>query len=201
MIARYYFIVACFFLSSCARYYLGDRLQISETPLPIGKDISYELIGWDGEENREKSALILRGLHESKAFRKISLHVKSKSDMRLQIILEATPKIQPLFGEHPEPVSWMVERKPIEFTAFILNRVFSYRTVLLFPIFQRSNQTVVFRIWKEDRFQEDFSYDLQTVSAFGWIPLAFLAFDDQTIIDQSYLKVSGKFVSDLKGKL
>ena len=163
------------------------------------KEISYELIGWEGEDHREHTAAILRSLHESKEFGKIESYTKSELPFRLQIILQASPHFKPLLGENPEPVSWMVERKPGEFSVFLLNRILAVRTLFIVPLFRKADHTVIFRFWVNNKQTANLIYPLETLEVFGWISFMLSYFDDHETIDKMYYQVGRRFISDIRG--
>ncbi len=192
-------ILVFLLILSCSRYYRGDPFEQTSTVHESKFEICYELIGWEHFDYKIHAAEVLSSLHESKFFRRISSSVKSDIENRVQIILITNDYVKPLFGEHSEPVSWMVERKPGTTSLTFINRVLSYRTFLIFPYFMRDDNRITFRLWKGNRVIKDFSYSLNNVRAIGWLPLLARPFDDGEEIDSMYGKASKQFISDLVG--
>lgn len=194
---RNFVILILFAIVSCSHYYIGDSIKEPSQISKLDREISYELVGWEGEDNRYHAALLLKGLNESKGFSKIKSHVRNDDAIRVQIILENSPKFSLLFGEHSEPVSWMVERKPGEFSIYILNRVLSLQTLYIFPIFQKLDHKLLFKVWLKNERIGEYSYSLTTLEVFGWISLAGRWVDDRATIEKMYSIVSKKFIMDL----
>jgi hypothetical protein len=162
----------------------------------IEKDISYELVGWKGKENKMKATEILKALHRANKFKSNSHYIKSDSEWKIQIILDESPQLALLLNEPVQPVSWMVEKRPARYSLYILNRIVSGATRLVIPIFQVTEEVITFRIWKQNYKVAEYSYPVETVRAFGWISLVLFPFDDKKEIRLIYPDYALKFLND-----
>jgi hypothetical protein len=176
-------------------------LSASGSVLKSNGGISYELIGWENDDNKKHAAEVLATLHRSNYFHHIVSSVKSQNERRLQIILSSNHFIKPMFGENTEPVSWMVERKPGIFFFTILNRMLSYRSFLVIPFYTKEENEVTFRIWEKNTVMNEYHYSLNRSSFFGWVSIGLYFIDDHDQIDSMYERVTMKFISDLKKSL
>ncbi|BDA80023.1 hypothetical protein LPTSP3_g29530 [Leptospira kobayashii] len=199
MISNYKFFFLCiFFFSQCSVYYLEEKKNLKPNHSAIDKEISYELIGWETNENRELASLLLKAFHTSGKFKKISSYVKSDLDMRVQIILESSPRFQILFGESPEPVSWMVERKLGSFSLYILNRVAAMQSLFIIPVFVKNDDTILFRIWKKNRLIGEYVYPAHSLYVIGWVSLFLRWSDDRETLDKHYSDIVHQFIEDTR---
>ncbi len=189
-------LLILFFLSNCSTFLIGKRPAINQNIPKVEKDISYELVGWKGKENKIKATEILKTLHRSDKFKSISHFVKSDSDWKIQIILDESPQLALLLDEPVQPVSWMVEKRPSRYALYILNRIVSGATRLVIPIFQITEEIITFRIWKQNQKIAEYTYPVETLRAFGWVSLILLPFDDRKDIRLIYSDYALKFLND-----
>ncbi|TGN06908.1 hypothetical protein [Leptospira ilyithenensis] len=199
MIFNYkFFFLIIFFFSRCSVYSLEEKRNLKQNNTAIDKEISYELIGWETNENREMASLLLKTLHTSGKFKKISSYVKSDSETRVQIILESSPRFKILFGESAEPVSWMVERKLGSFSLYILNRVAAMQSFLIIPIFLKNDDTILFRVWNKNRLVGEHIYPAHSLYVVGWVSLLLRWSDDRETLDKHYSDIVHQFIEDTR---
>ncbi|AYV56292.1 hypothetical protein EFP84_12730 [Leptospira kmetyi] len=191
-------LVFCFLgLQGCSTFLTGNvPPSIPKDSFTIDKEVSYELIGWQEDSSKRLASEILRTIHLSNRFKKISIHSKSDTEIKIQIVLEKAPRLGLLFGEQSQPVSWMVEKKPIQFSLYILNRLLAIRTFFVVPILQKSEDKVVFRVWKWNRKIGEYSYSIDSVQALGWASLGLAFIDDREEIRSAYSVYAEKFLFD-----
>ncbi|TGN18943.1 hypothetical protein [Leptospira idonii] len=192
------FFFVFFFFSRCSVYYLGDSPRPVLTG-KIDKEVSYELVGWDGKENKDESAVFLEALHRSQRFKKISSYIKSDSEMKIQIILDSSSRNKLFFGEDPRPVSLMVEEKPGTYSLFLINRILAVQTALIIPILQKSDDQIMFRVWKKNRISGEYSYRMDSLQVFGWVSLLVRWNDDRKKMETYYTNLVYRFLEDSQG--
>ncbi|WP_411821562.1 hypothetical protein [Leptospira sp. 'Mane'] len=191
------FSFVCFF-SQCSVYYLEEKKISPQNKGSVEKEISYELVGWETNDNRELASLLLKTLHTSGKFKKISSYIKSDSETKIQIILESSPRFRILFGESSEPVSWMVERKPGSFSLYIVNRVAAMQSFFIIPVFLKNDDTILFRVWKKNRLVGEYIYPAHSLYVFGWISLFLKWSDDRDKLNGYYSDIVHRFIEDAK---
>ncbi|TGK15403.1 hypothetical protein [Leptospira stimsonii] len=184
------------FFQSCSTFLIGNPPVVSKLETNVDKEVTYELIGWKEDSSKKLASEILRTFHLSGRFKKLSVHTKTDSEINIQIILEKAPRFSLFFGEHSQPLSWMLEKEPVKFSLYLLNRIAAYRTFLIFPIIQKSSDHVLFKVWKRDQKLAEYSYSIENVFAIGWIPLLLMPFDDKDEIEFVYASYAKKFLSD-----
>lgn len=190
------FLSLLFFFSNCSTFLIGKRPAINQNIPKVEKEISYELVGWKGKENKMKATEILKALHRANKFKTISHFIKSETEWRIQIILDESPQLALLLDEPVQPVSWMVEKRPGRYSLYLLNRILSGMTRLIIPVFQVTEEMVTFRVWKLNEKVGEYSYPIETVRAFGWISLVLFPFDDKKEIKKIYPDYALKFLND-----
>lgn len=188
--------ILIFFTLNCASFLKGNRPIINQNFTQTDKVISYELVGWKGKENKIKATEILKALHKSNRFKEISHFVKSESEWKIQIILEDTPEFAILLNEPVQPVSWMVEKSPLEYSIYLINRIISMSTRLFVPVINVSEDVITFRIWKSNQKIGEYSYKIERWRIFGWISLILIPFDDRKEIKEVYKDYALKFLND-----
>ncbi len=184
------------FFQSCSTFLIGDPPVVSKLETNVDKEVTYELIGWKEDSSKKLASEILRTFYLSGRFKKLSVHTKKDSEIKIQIILEKAPRFSLFFGEHSQPLSWMLEKEPGKFSLYLLNRIAAYRTFLIFPIIQKSSDRVLFKVWKRNQKVAEYSYPIENVFAIGWIPLLLMPFDDKDGIEFVYASYAKKFLSD-----
>lgn len=184
------------FFQSCSTFLIGNPPVVSKLETNVDKEVTYELIGWKEDSSKKLASEILRTFHLSGRFKKLSVHTKTDSEINIQIILEKAPRFSLFFGEHSQPLSWMLEKEPVKFSLYLLNRIAAYRTFLIFPIIQKSSDHLLFKVWKRDQKLAEYSYSIENVFAIGWIPLLLMPFDDKDEIEFVYASYAKKFLSD-----
>lgn len=190
------------FFSACSIFYTGIRPTNQTIPNSIKElNVSYEIIGWNGSQDRKKIKYILSAIHKSKAFNSFRYNQSVSSDVYLQFILEASPKFQFFMGETNEPVSWMAERDQKRYVVYLINRLFSIRTFFVVPDINRDDDFLVIRVFKKGKLVEVFRYDIESYNIFGWISLLLYPFDDERDSFQIYKSVVYKFLEDAKDVL
>ncbi|TGL78152.1 hypothetical protein [Leptospira yasudae] len=196
--SRIILLSLCFlFLQGCSVFLTGNSLPITpKDSSQIETEVTYELIGWQDDASKKLASEILRTLHLSNRFKRISLHTKTDSEIKIQIILESSPRLGLLFGEQPQPVSWMVEKKPWPFSLYLLNRILAIQTFFIVPILQKSEDKITFRVWKWNQKIGEYPYSIDSVHSFGWISLGLTFIDDSEEIESAYSLYTKKFLSD-----
>ncbi|XDD50552.1 hypothetical protein AB3N59_01720 [Leptospira sp. WS92.C1] len=184
------------FFQACSTFLIGDHPNLPSAIPEINKEVTYELIGWKEGVSKKYASEILRTIHLSGTFKKISQHTKYDSEIKIQIILEKAPRLSLLFGEQSQPVTWGLEKEPGKFSLYILNRILTYRTFFIVPILQKSSDRVVFRVWKWNQKVAEYSYTIRNVQAIGWVSLGLLFFDDRDKIEDLYSNYAKQFLSD-----
>jgi hypothetical protein len=184
------------FFQSCSTFLIGDPPVVSKLETNVDTEVTYELIGWKEESSKKLASEILRTFHLSGRFKKLSVHTKTDSEIKIQIILEKAPRFSLFFGEHSQPLSWMLEKEPGKFSLYLLNRIAAYRTFLIFPILQKSSDRVLFKVWKRNQKIAEYSYSVENVLAIGWIPLLLTPFDDRNEMEFVYAGYAKKFLFD-----
>ncbi|EPG75547.1 hypothetical protein LEP1GSC058_1963 [Leptospira fainei serovar Hurstbridge str. BUT 6] len=186
-------------LINCSTFFIGD-LPKSRPEFAKGrKDISYEFIGWENKDRTELASVILRTFHGSGAFRNISSYVNSRSEVKIQIISAESPRFSILLGEQKQPVSWAVDKKPGRFSLFLLNRILSYQTYLIFPIFYENQDYIIYKIWKNNAKIGEFSYSFKTLGILGWLSFGLAWMDDEEKMDAIIENITLKFLKDSEG--
>ncbi len=190
------FLLLLFSLSNCSTFLIRKRSVVNQSIPKVEKDISYELVGWRGKENKIKATEILRALHLANKFKTISHFIKSETEWKIQIIQGEFPQLALLLDEPVQPVSWMVEKRSGRYSLYILNRIVSGMTRLIIPVFQVTEEMITFRVWKLNRKVGEYSYPVETVRAFGWVSLVLFPFDDRKEIKKVYPDYALKFLND-----
>ena len=175
---KYILYLLIFFTLQCASFLKGNRPIVNQNFTQSGRVISYELVGWKGKENKIKATEILKALH------------------KIQIILEDSPEFAILLNEPVQPVSWMVEKFPLKYSLYLLNRIISMSTRLLIPVLSVSEDVITFRIWKSNQKMEEYSYTIEKWRTFGWISLVLIPFDDRKELKEVYKDYALKFLND-----
>lgn len=196
ILMKYILYLLIFFTLQCASFLKGNRPIVNQNFTQSGRVISYELVGWKGKENKIKATEILKALHKSNRFKEISHFVKSESEWKIQIILEDSPEFAILLNEPVQPVSWMVEKFPLKYSLYLLNRIISMSTRLLIPVLSVSEDVITFRIWKSNQKMEEYSYTIEKWRTFGWISLVLIPFDDRKELREVYKDYALKFLND-----
>ncbi|MBM9500013.1 hypothetical protein JWG44_07085 [Leptospira sp. 201903071] len=184
------------FFQTCSTFIIGDPPVVSKLETDVDKEVTYELIGWKEDSSKKFASEILRTFYLSGRFKKLSVHTKTDSEIKIQIILEKAPRFSLFFGEHSQPLSWMLEKEPGKFSLYLLNRIAAYRTFLIFPILQKSSDRVLFKVWKRNQKIAEYSYSIENVLAIGWIPLLLMPFDDREDMEFVYAGYAKKFLLD-----
>ncbi|HMV41258.1 MAG TPA: hypothetical protein PK079_05235 [Leptospiraceae bacterium] len=190
------FLIPFLFFIHCSTFLLGERPTVNPKVSKFEKDISYELIGWKGKENRIKATSILDTFEKSKKFKSLSYANSTNSEWKIQIVLDESPQLAILLGEPVQPVSWVAEKRPGRYTLYLLNRVLSAATRLVLPIFQVREERITFRIWKDNLKKGEYIYPVETIRAIGWISFILMFYDDKKEIESIYSDYTLKFLND-----
>ncbi|PKA04664.1 hypothetical protein CH375_09645 [Leptospira ellisii] len=192
-------VILCLLLfEGCSVFVIGGfPPTMRNEPGLAEREIAYELIGWQDDSDKKMASEILKTLHLSGAFSKISVHTKSESDIKIQIILEKSSAFSLLFGEQHRPVSWMIEQEPGNFSLYLLNRILSVQTFLLIPIRQKYEDRILFKVWRKNEKLREYSYPLGKNQYIGWVSLGLIFFDDSGEIPKLYSDFTKDFVRNI----
>ncbi|WP_108975565.1 hypothetical protein [Leptospira ryugenii] len=165
-------------LSSCSTFYVGPRHEPTTAPFPPFKILSYELFGWEDEEDRKKAGEILKALVQTKTAQLLKYKSQNTSEWHLQIILESSPKFRMYLGEQREPSSRLLTREPLRFLLYGVNRLLAVSTVLLIPIVNRDDDAIVFRLYQNNHIVREKRVMVESYQIIGWISLFAKWIDD-----------------------
>ncbi|PJZ46562.1 hypothetical protein [Leptospira brenneri] len=190
--------ISIFFLtlSSCAVFYSSERPKIDFPTGTKDKSLSYELIGWDGETDRRRVSYILAALQNSGKFSSVRYQNQPNSDIHLQIILESSPRFVFFLGESSEPVSYLPERNPERFGAYLLNRFIAISTFFVVPDIDRDDDHLVFRLSKKGKLEKEYRYPMESYRVFGWVSLLLVWGDDRKEWKPILTEKVSKFLGD-----
>ncbi len=192
------YLILSLFCIHCSTYLINKKPSSIRKKISPERKISYELIGWVGKDNKQKANQVLETLHVSNAFQEVSVSIYPNLDLKIQIIFESSPEIGLLFNEPKQALSWLVEKDPTRYTLYLMNRILSASSRLLFPIFQVSGEILTFRVWKGNELLEQISYPIEKLRIFGWVSLILIPFDDRKEIKSLYEERTLQFLIDSK---
>jgi hypothetical protein len=176
------YLLTFFFYVNCASFLMEDKIPQEKTFTYPGT-LYYEFYGWLDDGNASFANAILRKVHKLKLATNIrsshgTISRSMSEDYRLQIIYEDSASMGLLLDQPEHPLSHRVEKKPQELGLYILNRIVSYNTFLIFPIFKKNQERIVFKTWRGSTLLYENFCSLDHLHVFGWIPLFLKPWDD-----------------------
>ncbi|PJZ80321.1 hypothetical protein [Leptospira meyeri] len=199
------FILIVFFFpfvfEFCSVFYSSERPKLDFSKHIKDKSLSYELIGWDDEADRRRISYILSALQSSGKFTSVRYQNQTNADAHLQIILESSPRFKFFLGESTEPVSYLPERDPIRFAAYLLNRFLAISTVFIIPDIDRDDDYLVFRLSRKGKLEKEFRYPMESYRVFGWVSLLLMWGDDRNEWKTILTEKVSKFLGDAQDEL
>ncbi|EKJ88032.1 hypothetical protein [Leptospira meyeri] len=199
------FILIVFFFpfvfEFCSVFYSSERPKLDFSKHIKDKSLSYELIGWDDEADRRRISYILSALQSSGKFTSVRYQNQTNADAHLQIILESSPRFKFFLGESTEPVSYLPERDPIRFGAYLLNRFLAISTVFIIPDIDRDDDYLVFRLSRKGKLEKEFRYPMESYRVFGWVSLLLMWGDDRNEWKTILTEKVSKFLGDAQDEL
>ncbi|TGK85670.1 hypothetical protein EHQ23_13620 [Leptospira bourretii] len=190
-----------FVFEFCSVFYSSERPKLDFSKHIKDKSLSYELIGWDDEADRRRISYILSALQSSGKFTAVQYQNQTKADAHLQIILESSPRFKFFLGESTEPVSYLPERDPIRFGAYLLNRFLAISTVFIIPDIDRDDDYLVFRLSKKGKLEKEYRYPMESYRVFGWVSLLLMWGDDRNEWKTILAEKVSNFLGDAQDEL
>ncbi|MDF3822130.1 hypothetical protein P3G55_19650 [Leptospira sp. 96542] len=186
------------FAVSCSMFFTADIPNVNPPRYKIEKTMGYELIGWEGGNDKQKASILLQAFSKSNVFSTVQFHEGLDTDTNIQIILESSPKFRWFLGETHEPVTWMQENDQGRYLLYIGNRVLSLRSFFVIPDVDRDDDFLVIRIRKPNKLTKEYRYSLESYQMFGWLSLVFMWYDDSKRWDIILTKIVHQFLAEAK---
>ena len=99
-----------------------------------------------------------------------------------------------LLSESNQSVSAPIEKQTSRYSLFLLNRVVSTSTRLVFPWVNRFEKELTFKVWKEGNKVYEKSYIINKLQIMGWISLFIFPFDESKEIKEMYYEYTVRFI-------